>query len=37
MTPFGAVLQGQDIWDLINFVSNLSYPAMRERLDMRID
>jgi mono/diheme cytochrome c family protein len=25
------------LWDLVNFVSNLSYPAMRERLDLKIN
>ena len=37
MTPFGSVLQGQDIWDLVNFVSNLSYPGMRETYKIKIN
>jgi mono/diheme cytochrome c family protein len=32
-----AVLQGTDIWDLVNFVSNLSYPGMRETLKININ
>jgi mono/diheme cytochrome c family protein len=37
MTPFGKDFQPQDIWDLVNFVSNLSYPAMRRELGINID
>ena len=37
MTNFGGVLQGTDIWDLVNFVSNLSYPGMRESLKIKIN
>ncbi len=37
MNIFGAVLEGQDIWDLINFVSSLSYPAMYDNLGIKIN
>jgi mono/diheme cytochrome c family protein len=37
MTPFGTTLSSDEIWDLVNFVTNLSYPHMRERLGIRID
>jgi hypothetical protein len=25
------------LWDLVNFVSNISYPAMRQQLDLKIN
>jgi len=39
MTRFGAPgnLESQDIWDLVNFVSNLSYPGMRDKLGIKIN
>ena len=37
MANFGKVLQPNEIWDLVNFVTNLSYPNMRDRLDIKID
>ncbi len=39
MARFGkaGVLEGQDIWDLINFITVLSYPPMRDKLGIRID
>jgi mono/diheme cytochrome c family protein len=39
MQNFGKTFKGQEqyIWDLVNFVTNMSYPAMRERLDMKLD
>ncbi len=32
MANFGSVLDGDDIWDLINFVSALPYPAMQKEV-----
>jgi mono/diheme cytochrome c family protein len=39
MTPFGKTFEGNElyIWDLVNFVSALPYPAMREQFKLRID
>jgi mono/diheme cytochrome c family protein len=37
MNNFGKVLQGDDIWDLVNFVSSLAYPAMYDRLGIKIN
>ncbi len=37
MNNFGATLPGEDIWDLVNFVSSLSYPGMRQKLGLNID
>lgn len=37
MVNFGSVLKGDEIWDLVNFVSNLSYPGMRESLKIKIN
>jgi mono/diheme cytochrome c family protein len=40
MNPFGdakASLTGNEIWDVVNFVQVLSYPAMREKLGIKID
>jgi mono/diheme cytochrome c family protein len=39
MTPFGKTFEGNEqyIWDLVNFVSVLRYPAMRETLKLRLD
>ena len=39
MTPFGKTFEGNEqyIWDLVNFVSVLSYPAMRDNLKLRLD
>ncbi|MBI2808399.1 MAG: cytochrome c [Planctomycetes bacterium] len=39
MTPFGDAFRGNEqyIWDLVNFVTVLPYPAMRERLGIRIN
>ena len=39
MTNFGrsGVLEGRDIWDLINFVQTLPYPAMRDKLALKIN
>ena len=37
MTSFGNVLPPERIWDLVNFVQNISYKAMRDRLQVQID
>ena len=37
MNIFGSVLQGEDIWDLVNFVSSLSYPGMYDKLGIKIN
>ena len=39
MNGFGGTFKGNEeyLWDLVNFVSTLSYPPMRERLAIRID
>ncbi len=37
MQPFGATLTSDEIWHLVNFVRNLSYPAMRKSYGIQID
>jgi mono/diheme cytochrome c family protein len=37
MNAFGDVLEPGEIWDLVNFVSSLPYPAMRQKLGVSID
>jgi mono/diheme cytochrome c family protein len=37
MVSFGNVLKGDEIWDLVNFVSNMAYPGMRESLKIKIN
>jgi mono/diheme cytochrome c family protein len=38
MTNFGkGVGAGRDLWDVVNFVTNLPYPAMRAKLDINMD
>lgn len=39
MTPFGSVFEGNEqyLWDLVNFVTVVPYPAMRDRLKLKID
>ncbi len=39
MTPFGKTYEGNEqyLWDVVNFVSVLPYPAMREKLGINID
>lgn len=39
MTPFGKTYAGNEqyLWDVVNFVSVLPYPAMRDKLGLRID
>lgn len=37
MSSFGATLQPQDIWDLVNFVTVLPYPEMRRAMGVNID
>jgi mono/diheme cytochrome c family protein len=37
MIIFGKVLPGEDIWDLVNFVSSLSYPAMYDKIGIKIN
>jgi mono/diheme cytochrome c family protein len=32
MANFGGVLKGQEIWDLVNFVSAMPYPAMQKEV-----
>jgi mono/diheme cytochrome c family protein len=36
MTNFGKDLKGEDIWDLVNFVQTLAYPAMQKQLGINI-
>jgi mono/diheme cytochrome c family protein len=37
MANFGSTLQGNQIWDVVNFLQVLPYPAMRNRYGIRID
>lgn len=37
MTPFGKTLSTNSIWDMVDFVQALSYPAMRSKLGVQID
>jgi hypothetical protein len=37
MAQFGSSLQGDQIWDLVNFLEALAYPAMRGRYGLKID
>jgi mono/diheme cytochrome c family protein len=37
MTAFGATLSSNDIWDLVNFLEVLPYPAMRERYNISLE
>lgn len=37
MNRFGNTLTGAEIWDIVNFVQALPYPAMRERFGIKID
>jgi mono/diheme cytochrome c family protein len=37
MTPFGKTLSTNSIWDMVDFVQALSYPAMRKKLGVQID
>ena len=39
MTPFGKTFAGNEhyIWDLVNFVTNVPYPAMRAKLEMKLN
>jgi mono/diheme cytochrome c family protein len=37
MASFGKVLKSESLWDLVNFVQVLPYPAMREKLGINID
>jgi mono/diheme cytochrome c family protein len=37
MANFGSILDENQIWDLINFIQALPYPAMRDRYDIQID
>jgi mono/diheme cytochrome c family protein len=37
MAQFGKDLQGDQIWDLVNFLQAIPYPAMRQRFDLEID
>jgi mono/diheme cytochrome c family protein len=37
MPSFGASLKDRQIWDLVNFVSTLTYPGMRSKLGINID
>jgi mono/diheme cytochrome c family protein len=32
MSPFGATIKGEQIWDLVNFVRAMPFPAMRDKL-----
>jgi mono/diheme cytochrome c family protein len=36
MTNFGK-MDNRHVWDLVNFVQNLSYPTMRKELDLKIN
>jgi hypothetical protein len=36
MVPFGSSLQGNQIWDLVNFLQALPYPAMRAKYGIDI-
>jgi mono/diheme cytochrome c family protein len=37
MASFGKQLKTESLWDLVNFVQTLPYPAMRQRLGINID
>jgi mono/diheme cytochrome c family protein len=37
MASFGKVLKSESVWDLVNFVQALPYPAMRRDLGINID
>jgi mono/diheme cytochrome c family protein len=37
MANFGDALEPNEIWDLINFVSILSYPAMQEKMGVKLN
>jgi mono/diheme cytochrome c family protein len=37
MAPFGSSLQGNQIWDLVNFLEALPYPAMRAKYGIHIN
>lgn len=37
MASFGKQLKNEEVWDLINFVQALPYPAMRRELGIKID
>ena len=37
MTPFGDTLSSNSIWDMVEFVQVLSYPAMRKKMGIVID
>lgn len=37
MPPFGKTLDNNQIWDLINFVRALPYPAMREKYGIQVN
>ena len=39
MQAFGDTFQGQEkyIWDLVNFVTVASYPAMHKGIDLRLN
>lgn len=37
MSPFGASIRGEQIWDLVNFVRAMPYPAMRNELRKKYD
>ena len=37
MPAFGAVISSNSIWDMVEFVQALSYPAMRKKLGVEID
>ena len=37
MAPFGTSLQGNDIWDLVNFLQALPYPAMRTAYALQLN
>ncbi len=37
MASFGKQLKTESLWDLVNFVQTLPYPAMRQRMGINID
>jgi mono/diheme cytochrome c family protein len=37
MTAFGATLKSDEIWDLVNFLQVLPYPAMRDRYQISLE
>jgi mono/diheme cytochrome c family protein len=37
MAPFGTSLQGKEIWDLVNFLQALPYPAMRTKYALQLN